>query len=202
MEELLKKLGFTDEQIHKVIGGMKENKIYTTKEENIEERYNKLKGQKEDLEGQLNTANSTIKDLKKNNADNKELQKTIKEHETTIATLKETSAKREKEFTVKSKLKDAGCTDVDYMLYKLGDIEKLDIEKELDNKVKELSENNASFFKVENQEPNKDNPKIIVNKLPGTDNPPQSFTMNQLRNMTADEINKNWDTIKDLKFDE
>ncbi|GAB6149965.1 phage scaffolding protein [Clostridium novyi] len=202
MEELLKKLGLTDEQIQKVIGGMKENKIYTTKEENIEERYNKLKGQKEDLEGQLNTANSTIKDLKKNNADNEELQKTIKEHETTIATLKETSAKREKEFTIKSKLKDAGCTDVDYMLYKLGDIEKLDIEKELDNKVKELSENNASFFKVENQEPNKDNPKIIVNKLPGTDNPPQSFTMDQLRNMTADEINKNWDTIKDLKFDE
>lgn len=202
MEELLKKLGFTDEQIHKVIGGMKENKIYTTKEENIEERYNKLKGQKEDLEGQLNTANSTIKDLKKNNADNEELQKTIKEHETTIATLKETSAKKEKEFTIKSKLKDAGCTDVDYMLYKLGDIEKLDIEKELDNKVKELKENNTSFFPIEDKESGKQDPKIIANKLPGTDNPPQSFTMEQLKNMTPDEINKNWDTIKDLKFDE
>lgn len=203
MEELLKKLGFTDEQIQKVIGGMKENKIYITKEENIEERYNKLKGQKEDLEGQLNTANSTIKDLKKNNANNEELQKTIKEHETTIATLKETSAKREKEFTIKSKLKDAGCTDVDYMLYKLGDIEKLDIEKDLDNKVKELAENNTSFFPVEDKkESGKQEPKVLANKLSGTDNPPQSFTMDQLKNMTPEEINKNWDTIKDLKFDE
>lgn len=202
MEELLKKLGFTDEQIQKVIGGMKKNKIYITKEENIEERYNKLKCQKEDLEGQLNTANSTIKDLKKNNANNEELQKIIKEHETTIATLKKTSAKREKEFTIKSKLKDAGCTDVDYMLYKLGDIEKLDIEKDLDNKVKELAENNTSFFKNDTTKEGNQDPKIIANKLSGTDNPPQSFTMDQLKNMTPEEINKNWDTIKDLKFDE
>ena len=75
---------------------MKKEKIYTTNLENADERYNKLKGQKEDLEGQLKTSNDTIKDLKKNNADNETLQKTIKEHETTIATLKETSAKKKK----------------------------------------------------------------------------------------------------------
>ncbi|WP_085829084.1 phage scaffolding protein [Clostridium massiliodielmoense] len=202
MEELLKKLGFTDEQIQKVIGGMKENKIYTTKEENIEERYNKVKSQKEQLESDLKEANKTLDKVKKDNKDIESLQTEIENYKNKAAESEAARAKDQKVFTIKSKLKDAGCIDLDYMLYKLGDIEKLDIEKDLDNKVKELGENNASFFKVENQEPNKDNPKIIVNKLPGADNPPQSFTMDQLKSMTPEEINKNWDTIKDLKFDE
>lgn len=180
---------------------MKENKIYTTKEENIEERYNKLKSQKEQLESDLKEANKTLDKVKKDNKDIESLQTEIENYKNKAAESEAARAKDQKEFTIKSKLKDLGCTDLDYMLYKIGDIEKLDIEKDLDNKVKELSENNASFFKVENQEPNKDNPKIIVNKLPGVDNPPQSFTMDQLKSMTPDEINKNWDTIKDLKFD-
>lgn len=202
IKELLKKLGYSDEDITKIENGMKENKIYTTSEENMDIRYSKLKEQKEDLETELNTANTTIKDLKKNNTDNEELQTKVSNYEKEITTLKETSAKREKEFTIKSKLKDAGCTDVEYMLYKLGDIEKLDIDKDLDNKVKELEENNTSFFKVDETKDNKQDLKIIVNKLPGTDSPPQSFTMDQIKNMTPDEINNNWDTIKDLKFDE
>lgn len=37
--------------------------------------------------GELDTANNTIKDLKKNNGDNEELQKTIKAHEETIKQL-------------------------------------------------------------------------------------------------------------------
>lgn len=166
-EEILKSQGLTEEQIKAVTGAMKKEKIYTTNLENADERYNKLKGQKEDLEGQLKTSNDTIKDLKKNNADNETLQKTIKEHETTIATLKETSAKKEKEFTIKSKLKDLGCTDLDYMLYKLGDIDKLDLEKDWENKAKELKENNATFFPVEENkgdEP-KNNLNVLENKL-------------------------------------
>lgn len=166
-EEILKAQGLTEEQIKAVTGAMKKEKIYTTNLENADERYNKLKGQKEDLEGQLKTSNDTIKDLKKNNADNETLQKTIKEHETTIATLKETSAKKEKEFTIKSKLKDLGCTDLDYMLYKLGDIDKLDLEKDWGNKAKELKENNSTFFPVEENkgdEP-KNNLNVLENKL-------------------------------------
>ncbi|AEB75895.1 phage scaffolding protein [Clostridium botulinum] len=202
IKELLKKLGYSDEDITKIENGMKENKIYTTSEENMDIRYSKLKEQKEQLESDLKEANKTLDKVKKDNKDIESLQTEIENYKNKAAESEAARAKEQKEFTIKSKLKDAGCTDLDYMLYKLGDIEKLDIEKELDNKVKELSENNASFFKVENQESNKDNPKIIVNKLPGADNPPQSFTMDQLKNMTAEEINKNWDTIKDLKFDE
>ncbi|MGM8224807.1 phage scaffolding protein, partial (plasmid) [Clostridium perfringens] len=97
--------------------------------------------------------------------------------------------------------KDLGCTDLDYMLYKLGDIDKLDLEKDWENKAKELKENNATFFTVEEtNNDNKNNLNVLENKLNEVNNP-NSFTMEQLRNMTPEEINKNWDTIKDLKLE-
>lgn len=200
IKELLKKLGYSDEDITKIENGMKENKIYTTSEENMDIRYGKLKEQKEQIENDLKEANKTLDKVKKDNKDIESLQTEIESYKTKMSELETTRSKEQKEFAIKSKLKDVGCTDVDYMLYKLGDIDKLDIEKELDNKVKELSENNTSFFKVDEIKDNKQDLKIIANKLPGTDTPPQSFTMDQLKNMTPEEINNNWDTIKDLKF--
>ena len=128
-----------------------------------------------DVSSQLKTANDTIKDLKKNNTDNETLQNTIKEHENTIATLKADSLKREKEFIVKGALEKAGATDVDYLLYKLGGVDNLEMDsegkiKDLDNKIKDLQTNNSTHFKIE--EPQGGNePKIIENKLSGG-NPP------------------------------
>lgn len=107
LEELLKVQGLDDNQVKSILGAMKKEKIYTTNLENIEERYNKLKGQKEDLEGQLNTANSTIKDLKKNNADNEELQKTIKQHEDTIKTQKAEYESKVRNLTLDSAINSA-----------------------------------------------------------------------------------------------
>lgn len=43
LEELLKKQGLSDEQIKAITAGMKENKIYTASEENLDIRYGKLK---------------------------------------------------------------------------------------------------------------------------------------------------------------
>ncbi len=106
-EELLKAQGLTDEQIKAVMGAMKKEKIYTTTEEKADERISKLKSQKEDLEGQLNTANSTIKELKKNNADNEELQKTIKQHEDTIKTQKAEYENKVRNLTLDSAINSA-----------------------------------------------------------------------------------------------
>jgi len=102
LEELLKAQGLTDEQIKAITGAMSKEKIYTTNEENIEERYSKLKEQKTDLEGQLNTSNATISELKKGNKDNETLQNTIKDHETTIETLKKDSTAKIKNLTLDS----------------------------------------------------------------------------------------------------
>lgn len=153
-----------------------------------------------DISGQLKTANDTIKDLKKNNTDNEDLQQTIKNHEATISTLRADSLKREKEFTLKGALEKSGAQDIDYLIYKLGGVDKLEIDKEgsikdLDNKIKELKENNPTFFKNETIT---NDPKVIVNKLPEGDGQVKTFTKDEVAKMSPQEINANWNIIKDL----
>ena len=82
LEEILKKQGLNDEQITAITKSMASNKIYITSLENIDERYNKLKDQKKDLETQLGTANTTITDLKKYEKNNEELKGKIAAYET------------------------------------------------------------------------------------------------------------------------
>ena len=155
-EELLKAQGLNDEQIKSVIGAMKKEKIYTTNLENIEDRYNKLKGQKEDLEEQLNTANNTIKDLKKNNADNEELQKTIKQHEDTIKTQKAEYEKKVRNLTldsaISSALTKAKAKHSDLLASKI-DRDKLVINEDgtvsgLDEQLKGFKETYKDMFEV------------------------------------------------------
>ena len=88
------------------------------------------KAEYNNISKQLKEANDTIKDLKKDNADNEELQKKIKEHENTIKTLETNAANDRKEFDLKSKLKDLGVTDVDYLIYKHGGIDKFNYDKD------------------------------------------------------------------------
>ncbi|NFC87506.1 scaffolding protein [Clostridium botulinum] len=112
MEELLKKLGFTDEQIQKIIGGMKENKIYTTKEEKIEERYNKLKEQKVAVDEQIKTANATINDLKRNNTDNETLQTKVSEYETKVSDYEKKISDMQFNYAVDGALKGANVKNI------------------------------------------------------------------------------------------
>lgn len=83
-----------------------------------------------DISEQLKTANKTITDLKKNNTDNEELQKTIKEHETTIETMKADADKTKKEYTLKDKLRDLGVKDAEYLIFKHGGIDKFNYDKD------------------------------------------------------------------------
>lgn len=112
MEELLKKLGFTDEQIQKITGGMKENKIYTTKEEKIEERYDKLKEQKAALDEQIKTANATIEDLKKNNKDNETLQTKVGEYESKVSEYEKQIQNMQFNYAVDGALKGANVKNI------------------------------------------------------------------------------------------
>lgn len=113
LEEMLKAQELSEEQIAAIIGGMKENKIYTTSEENIDVRYNKLKVERDDLKGKIETAEATIGDLKKNNTDNETLQATIKTHETTIATMKTDYDTKIRDMSIQSAIKSK-LTDTKY----------------------------------------------------------------------------------------
>jgi hypothetical protein len=102
---------------------------------------------------QLKTANTTITDLKKNNADNETLQTTIKDHETTIATLKADSDKVKKEYALRDKLKDLGVVDADYLIFKHGGIDKFNYDKDgnligLEDTVKPYKESIPHIFKT------------------------------------------------------
>lgn len=113
LEQILKAQGYTDEQIAAIIGAMKENKIYTTNEENIDIRYEKLKTERDDLKGKLGTADKTIGDLKAANKDNETLQATIKTHESTIATMKTEYDTKIRDMSVQSAIKSK-LTDTKY----------------------------------------------------------------------------------------
>lgn len=113
LEELLKAQGFTDEQISAILKAMRENKIYTTMEEKIEERYAKLKIERDDLKVKLEAADKTIEDLKVANKDNDTLQTTIKAHETTIATMKTDYENKIREMSIQSAIRNK-LTDTKY----------------------------------------------------------------------------------------
>jgi predicted DNA binding CopG/RHH family protein len=74
-------------------------------------KYNTVVAERDGFKEKLDTAEGTITTLKKDNKDNKTLQQTIKDHETTIQTLKTTYEGKIKELTIntaiQSKLTDA-----------------------------------------------------------------------------------------------
>lgn len=65
LSEILKNQGLSDEQINNILSAMEENKIYVTSIKNADEECSKLETEKNNLKGQLDTANTTIKEREK-----------------------------------------------------------------------------------------------------------------------------------------
>lgn len=121
MEELLKSLGYTDEQIQAVIAKMKEMKIYTSKEENLDIRYQKLKDDFDAKDGELGKANNLIKELQTKNQGNEELQNKIKGYEKEIAQMQEAQKQDKIDNAIKIALlsNKAKSDDIDYLMFKI-----------------------------------------------------------------------------------
>lgn len=119
LEELLKANGVTDEVITKILTGMKENKIYTAGEENLDIRYGKLKTDYDGLNGQYTEAQNLIAEMKKSTKGNEELQGKITDYETQIDTLKKELEQSKLESAIKVGLLEAKVNDIDYMTFKL-----------------------------------------------------------------------------------
>ncbi len=101
---------------------------------------------------ELSTASETIEDLKKNNADNAELQQKVKDYEMETARLKTEADNTRKEYALKDKLKEAGVTDADYIIYKQGGLDKFTFDKDgkvigLDDVLKPMRESSPHLFK-------------------------------------------------------
>lgn len=122
LQEILKAMGLSEEQITKIMSSMKENKIFTASEENLDVRYSKLKSDHEGANKQLTEARELIRNLKKDTANDKGLQDKITEYETKITTLSAENEKLKVECALKVALLDAGAkaSDIDYLIFKAG----------------------------------------------------------------------------------
>ena len=168
LQEILKAKGLSDEDIESVVGEMKQNKIFTASEENLDIRYGKLKGDFDNLTKQHGESTQLIEQLKKSSAGNEGLQQKITEYEGKIQTLEQELQQTRVESALKVALLEANVTDVDYLAFKikekgevlLGDDGKI---KGIDDTIAALKTQFPQHFTSESKK------KIDENKLPGSD---------------------------------
>lgn len=103
---------------------------------------------------ELNTANQTITDLKKASEGNEDLQKKITDYETEITNLKTVATNTQKEYALKDKLKEVGVLEPDYIIYKLGGLDKFTFDKDnkpigVDDVLKPMKEASPHLFKTQ-----------------------------------------------------
>lgn len=169
LQEILKAKGLSDEAIQSVIGEMKQNKIFTASEENLDIRYGKLKADHDNLVAQHGESSKLIEQLKAGTKDNDALQGKITAHETLIASLQEQLKQTKIESAVKVALLGAKAVDVDYLTFKLK--EKGELELDEDGNLKGIDDR---LTVLKTQYPNQfesaeDQLQVQVQKLPDRD---------------------------------
>lgn len=180
--EILKAKGLQDDVIQAVMDEMKNNKIFTASEENLDIRYGKLKTDHEGKLAELTEAQNLIAELKKSNKGNEDLQGKITAYETQVATLQAELEQTKLESAIKVELLSEKALDVDYLTFKLKEKGELALDengkiKGWDDKVAALKTQFPTQFETAGQR------KVIENKLPDNNNPGE-------RTVTTEEFNK------------
>lgn len=194
LEEILKAKGLTDEQVTEITKEMTEHSIYLTNEDNLEIRYNKLKNQKDELDEDLKQARETISNLEEQGKGNEELQKEIENYKQAVETEKQTRLSMLKEYEVKNALKEHGAQDVDYLVFKLGGLDKIELGedgkiKDLDPLIEDLKTNYSNQFTTDD--------KVKIKEKNIDDKTPRILTADEIKNMSPEEINENWEQISE-----
>lgn len=130
LEELLKAQGLSDEQIKAITASMKENKIYTASEENLDIRYGKLKTDYDTLNTQHGESTKLIEQLKKDAKNDEALQGKITAYETQVANLQKELDETRLESAIKVALMNAKTDDVGYMAFKLKEGGALELDED------------------------------------------------------------------------
>lgn len=173
LQEILKSKGMSDEDITSVIGEMKQNKIFTASEENLDVRYGKLKTDHDNLTAEHKKSTDLIAKLQKTTQGQEDVQKQITEYKQTIQKLQEEAQEAKTESALKIGLLSAGAKagDIDYLIFKmshdsdwkpeLGDDGQV---KGLDEKLKGLKTQYPNQFETTSQK------KVEEKKLDKPDN--------------------------------
>ena len=169
LQEILAAQNLNEEQIAAIEAAMKENKIFTSGEENIDIRYSKLKGEHDTKIKELEGAQNLIKQLQESAKDNENVQTKIKEYEAQIQQLQADAAKTKLDYAIKVNLleKNVNPDSIDYLLFKINQDNK---ELKLDENDKlqgidfdELKTKYVSHFKAEDSNASK---RLDPNSLP------------------------------------
>ena len=151
IQEILKNSGLSDEQIKTVLDSMKENKIFTSSEENLDIRYNKLKGEHDNMTNQYKEAQTLIEELKKSSKGNESLQTKVAEYESKINELSNQLKEEKLASAIKVGLLSEKATDIDYLTFKLKEAGELEMDekeqiKNWSNKIDELKKKFPNQF--------------------------------------------------------
>lgn len=167
LEELLKAQGLSDEQIKAITASMKENKIYTASEENLDIRYGKLKTDYDTLNTQHGESTKLIEQLKKDAKNDEALQGKITAYETQVANLQKELDETRLESAIKVALMNAKTDDVGYMAFKLKEGGALELDEDgnikgIDEKISNLKTQFPTHFDSENNPgPREIDPKLL-----------------------------------------
>lgn len=168
LNEIFNSNGIDEKTANAILAAMKENKIFTANEENLDVRYGKLKTEHETKINELNEANNLIAELKKSTKGNEELQTKITGYETQVAQLQEELQKTKLDSAIKVALLSEKAADVDYLTFKLK--EKGELELDENDKIKGWNDKIAALkTQFPTQFENSGSKKIEENKLDRTD---------------------------------
>ena len=168
LNEIFKAQGIEDGIANAILAAMKENKIYTTNEENLDVRYGKLKTDFEGKSKELTEANNLIAELKKSNKGNEDMQGKITAYETQVGELQKELQQTKLDAAIKVALLSEKAMDVDYMTFKLK--EKGELELDENDHIKDW-ENKIAALKTQfpNQFENSGSKRVEEHKLDRTD---------------------------------
>ena len=168
LNEIFKANGIEENVANAILSAMKENKIYTANEENLDVRYSKLKNEHESKLNELVEANNLIAELKKSNKGNEDLQSKITNYENQVTQLQEELQKTKLDSAIKVALLSEKAADVDYLMFKLK--EKGELELDENDKIKGWNDKIAALkTQFPTQFENSGSKKIEENKLDRTD---------------------------------
>lgn len=169
LQEILAAQNLNEEQIAAIEAAMKENKIFTSGEENIDIRYSKLKGEHDTKIKELEGAQELIKQLQDSAKDNSEIQTKIKDYEAQIEQLQADAAKAKLDYAIKAGLleRNVNSDSIDFLLFKINQDNK-DLKFDENDKLEgidfdEIKTKYSSHFKAEGSNAGK---KLDPNSLP------------------------------------
>lgn len=145
-----------------------------------------------DLQTQLEEARKTITEASESKESIEQIQSELNDYKTKYEEVNNTLETERKTNKLKEALTGAGGEDLEYLMFKLGEVES----EEIESKVAELKEQLPGHFKS-NEEPKQETPagyEVISNQLDKGETA-KTYTQEELENLSAEEINNNWEVI-------